>query len=535
MWKPYDEIAATLKKSLLLAIITTSYISKADDSGEEYQYCSLDNRDSCSESAQIPSPHDLDYIQPLDTACFRAAVLEHQRIDQDDVRETVDNNLEVFKRIAKVAAKNHVNILVFPEDGLFIGPTRESVAPVLTEIPDPERLTFSNKNPCLQPTLYESSYILRNLSCIARENNLFLLSNFGTKQTCEPYTSVGDQTCPQEGFLTLNTDVVLDNEGNFIKRYRKHNIFIEIFHKSPTLEKIYFDSPYGRFGIFTCFDLIFKSPAIDLVEEFNIDTVLFPTWWYDELPILTALQYQDGWSWTQKVNFLGSNIQKPNLGSTGSGVFSGLNTIYTGPGSLTSKLIIGNLPKEPLLSSECSLKFNPIIIDVETQNKAPPYKYKHYDLLPNDSIYTLQESQKKHTECSGNVCCTIEYKLKTFEQVSRYALIVRDGPRPGLFNWYEQVCFLAVSESPINKRKLDDVVYSKDGHLLFDHLSLEGSFDTKYVYPIGGHNVSTLINRREREFNCEQTRDTRVKCKLNYTGIKPIYTFGMYGRLYDRG
>lgn len=517
--------------ALSILLIGASYNVKADD---EYQYCSIDKRGSCSESAQIPSPHDLDHDQSIDTACYRAAVLEHQRIDQEDVKETVDSNLEVFKRVANIASKNHVNILVFPEDGLFIGNIREDVVPVLTEIPDPEKLESTNDNPCLQPTFYESSYILRNLSCIARENNLYVVANFGTKETCKPYSKIGSQTCPECGYLTLNTDVVLDSDGRFIKRYRKHNIFIEIFQKAPTLEKAYFDSPYGRFGIFTCFDLIFKSPAIDLVEQFNIETIIFPTWWYDELPILTAIQYQDGWSWTQRVNFIGANIQRPSLGSTGSGIFSGYNTVYTGVGGKTSKLVIGNLPKEPLLSSECSRNFNPAIVDVETHNIASAYKYKHYELLPSDSITPLDDNQRKLTQCSGQVCCTLDYRLRVVGQRPKYVLIIRDSRRPGPFEWYEQVCFVAVLESDFKGTKLDEVRFSSKAHSEFETIALEGTFGTKYVYPIAGHEVSELISRRDRTFNCDQQEDNKVKCRLEYMGNpKPIYAFGLYGRLYE--
>lgn len=516
---------------LLILLIRANYNVWAED---EYQHCSIDKRGSCSESAQIPSPHDLDYDQSIDPACYRAAALEHQRIDQEDVKETVDNNLEVFKRVASIASKNHANILVFPEDGLFIGKTREDVVPVLTEIPDPESLDSANDNPCLQPTFYESSYILRNLSCIARENNLYVVGNFGTKESCKPYSKIGSQTCPEWGYLTLNTDVVLDSDGRFIKRYRKANIFIEIFQKAPTLEKAYFDSPYGRFGIFTCFDLIFKSPAVDLVEQFNIETIIFPTWWYDELPILTAIQYQDGWSWTQRVNFIGANIQRPARGSTGSGIFSGYNTVYTSVGGKTSKLVIGNLPKEPLLSSECSRNFNPAIVDVETHNIAPAYEYKHYELLPSDSITPLEDNQRKLTQCSGRVCCTLDYKLRVVGQRPKYVLIIRDSRRPGLFEWHEQVCFVAVLESNFKGTKLEEVRFSSKTYSGFETLALEGSFDTKYVYPIGGHDVSELINRRDRLFNCDQHEDNRVKCRLDYTGKpKPIYAFGLYGRLYE--
>lgn len=529
-WNMFKFFCLTILEVVFLLTFLNELSFNARAFGE-YQYCSVDNRDSCSESAQIPSPHDLDHVE---SACYRAAVLEHQRIDQEDVRETVDNNLKVFERVAKEASKNHVNILVFPEDGLFIGKTREYVVPVLTEIPEPEKLDSASDNPCLHPTFYESSYILRNLSCMAREYDMYIVANFGTKQTCEPNSAVGTLVCPEWGYLTLNTDVVLDSDGKFIKRYRKKNIFIEIFQEAPTTEWAYFDSPYGRFGLLTCFDLIFKSPAVDLIESYNIDTLIFPTWWYDEIPILTALQYQDGWSWAHKVNLISSNIQRPSLGSTGSGIFSGYNSVYSSAGGLTSKLVMGNLPREPLLSSECTRNFNPEMVDVETQNIASEYEHKHYELLPSDSITTLNRNQGKLTKCSGQVCCSLDYKLRISEKIEKHILIVRDSARPGLFGWHEQVCFLGILKSEFDEKKLKEAHFSSKAYSEFVQLQLEGSFSTKYVYPIGGHDVSVLVDRRDREFSCDRRMNNTLKCRLEYIGApKPIYAFGLYGRLYE--
>jgi hypothetical protein len=42
-----------------------------------------------------------------------------------------------------------------------------------------------------------------------------------------------------------------------------------------------------KLGIFTCFDILFKSPAQDLAEE-GVDGVIFPTMWFSELPFLTG-------------------------------------------------------------------------------------------------------------------------------------------------------------------------------------------------------------------------------------------------------
>jgi len=49
------------------------------------------------------------------------------------------------------------------------------------------------------------------------------------------------------------------------------------------------DTDFGvKFGIFTCFDLMFEKPAIQLVKEWRVTDIVFPTAWFSELPFLTG-------------------------------------------------------------------------------------------------------------------------------------------------------------------------------------------------------------------------------------------------------
>lgn len=50
-----------------------------------------------------------------------------------------------------------------------------------------------------------------------------------------------------------------------------------------------FDTDFNvTFGHFICFDLLFKTPATDLVLDHGIENIIFPTMWYSELPFLTG-------------------------------------------------------------------------------------------------------------------------------------------------------------------------------------------------------------------------------------------------------
>lgn len=519
--------------ALFLQLVPLAHYCGANlDDGTEIKYCDANQRGSCSSAETVTRPKIAD-------GCFRAAVYEHERKDLVRVNESARYNLGVFQDVAKIAAQSGANILVFPEDGIIYG-TANYIRAGLTEIPDPELLNQDSNNPCLQPELFGSE-ILRNLSCIARENNLYVVANFGTKQHCEPKSQVLNQVCPDIGYLALNTDVVLDQKGAYIKRYRKFNMFIEVFDKAPSLELTYFDTPFGRFGLFTCFDIMFERPAIELVEKYNIDTALFPTFWYDELPFLTAIQFQDAWSWANNVNLLGANVHKRYLGSVGSGIFSGYNSIYVGPNDTDSRLLIATIPKKHSLKTVC--EFDPLMVNVQVENPQIYYDYKQFRLLPSDAVHILKTNEGNHSLCTGEVCCSIDYKIHPKipdDKLERLIVIARDSVRQGSFNWYEQICAVATLRSPIDLEQIDQSYFSMEGVSSFDRLFLQGTFSTRHIFPTVAYNVNELLPRKERDFNCAQLgtkQDNIVTCTLEYTGQqnnKTIYSFGMYGRKYNK-
>lgn len=52
-------------------------------------------------------------------------------------------------------------------------------------------------------------------------------------------------------------------------RYHKHNLYFEeAFDVPPQPEILTFDTPFaGRFGLITCFDILFPEPTVTLVEK----------------------------------------------------------------------------------------------------------------------------------------------------------------------------------------------------------------------------------------------------------------------------
>ncbi|KAJ3651385.1 hypothetical protein Zmor_017432 [Zophobas morio] len=133
---------------------------------------------------------------------------------------------------------------------------------------------------------------MKTLSSMAVNFNTYLVTNIIEKVKCDTSSS-DSENCKNTGYYYYNTDVVFDRNGTIISRYHKYNLFGEYAVDRPDEPQIEtFETDFGvKFGIFTCFDILFKSPAKTVLDE-KIDAIVYPTNWHSELPFLTALQSQ---------------------------------------------------------------------------------------------------------------------------------------------------------------------------------------------------------------------------------------------------
>lgn len=106
----------------------------------------------------------------------------------------------------------NVRIIVFPEYGLTgFGYTRESFRPFLENIPDPKKQEW---NACeAQPD--NSIAIMKRLSCLAKNNDIYIVVNMGDIKLCNKAT---DPHCPADGRYQYNTNAVFDDAGKLIAR-----------------------------------------------------------------------------------------------------------------------------------------------------------------------------------------------------------------------------------------------------------------------------------------------------------------------------
>ncbi|KAF4024584.1 hypothetical protein G4228_016613 [Cervus hanglu yarkandensis] len=258
------------------------------------------------------------HVSALDT--FKAAVYEHAVILPSDTKTPVspgealflmNKNIDILEKAIKQAAEQQgAQIIVTPEDALYGWKfTRETIFPYLENIPDPQ----VNWIPCQDPRRFGHTPVQARLSCLAKNNSIYVVANMGDKKPCNS----SHTKCPSNGHYQYNTNVVYDKTGKLVARYHKYHLYRELQFDVPEKpELVTFNTTFGKFGIFTCFDILFHDPAVTLVKDFHVDTILFPTAWMNVLPLLTAIEFHSAWAMGMRVNLLAANTHNINLKMT---------------------------------------------------------------------------------------------------------------------------------------------------------------------------------------------------------------------------
>lgn len=250
--------------------------------------------------------------RPVLERCYRAAVFDHvqqvKHLDPALRRQNVELNLDVYEEAVKRAKQEKANIIVFPENGLVFNLRTNQEALAFGE-----NLTIGETY-CDRGDYAKSHPISSRLSCMAKRNSLYLAADMIDKVACRP---AEDAKCPKVKSYVFNTAVLFDPKGQVLAKYHKMQPFGEMYlNVPPKDELVVVDTELGRLSMQICFDMIFQKPGEYLASRQDVDTILFPTWWFDELPFLGGAQYQAAWSFGNKVNVLASNIHKIEVSMT---------------------------------------------------------------------------------------------------------------------------------------------------------------------------------------------------------------------------
>uniref|UniRef100_A0A8D1WR01 Pantetheinase n=1 Tax=Sus scrofa TaxID=9823 RepID=A0A8D1WR01_PIG len=460
----------------------------------------------------------------LDT--FIAAVYEHAVIlpdapltpvSHEEALMLMNRNLDLLEGAVTSAAKQGAYILVKPKDGIFF------FFFFLVQTYSYKRYfqkSYISWILAVNPSLFGHTPVQKRLSCLARDNSIYIVANIGDKKPC----NASDPDCPHDGRYQYNTDVVFDSEGRLVARYHKQNLFLgeDQFDAPKEPEIVTFDTTFGRFGIFTCFDILFHDPAVTLVKDFQVDTILFPTAWMNVLPHLTAIEFHSAWAMGMRVNFLAANIHFPLRKMTGSGIYApdSPRAFHYDMKTKEGKLLLSQLdshPHRPAVNwtSYASGLPAPLVGNQE---------FKSIVFFDEFTFLELKGVAGNYTVCQKDLCCQLSYRMLEKREDEVYALGAFDGLHTVEGSYYLQVC-----------PTLGDIRVDL-GHCTESLLSA-GTRPTVAALSLswGSRKVFSEVMRsklRGSKGNAQVSSDGRLFSLKPPSG--PVLTVTLFGRLYER-
>ncbi|XP_034274718.1 pantetheinase-like isoform X1 [Pantherophis guttatus] len=417
---------------------------------------------------------------------YTAAVYEHaviqpevtgKPVSPEEALKLMNQNMDILEDAIQKAAKQGAHIIVTPEDAIYgFNFTRETIYPYLEDIPDPQ----VNWIPCTDPERFGSTPVQKRLSCLARSNSIYVVANMGDKKNCHYI----DPKCPRDGRYQYNTNVVFDSEGKLVARYHKFNLFkVERqfdFPKEPELAT--FDTAFGKFGLFTCFDILFHDPAVTLVTQLSVDTMLFPTAWMNVLPHLTAIEFHSAWAMGMRANVLAANTHNPMFNMTGSGIYtpSGSEAYHYDAESMNGHLLVAEIYSHP---SHFPTPLPPVNwSSYATTVEGFPENHTFSGFIFHDdfTLSTLGKKADNLTVCQKSLCCHLNYRMMEQQEDELYVLGAFDGLHEVEGQYYLQICTLLKCGST-NLQSCGQATTTAESY--FDFYSLSGTFGTNYVFP----------------------------------------------------
>ncbi|XP_001380021.2 biotinidase [Monodelphis domestica] len=478
---------------------------------------------------------------------FVAAVYEYPSIliadpealtDRSSALELMNRNLDHYEEQVMAAAKQGVQIIVFPEDGIHgFNFTRRSIYPFLDFLP---AVQSGKWNPCLEPQ-FSDTEVLQRLSCLAGRGRLFLVANLGTKQPCNGT----DPGCPPDGRYQFNTNVVFDDKGTLVASYRKQNLYFEYSFDTPSVvDHSIFETPFaGKIGTFTCFDMLFFEPAVRLVTDLGVKHIVFPAAWMDQLPLLAGIEIQQAFAVAFNVNVLAANLHHPLLRMSSSGIHTPHGSFwYHNTESLKGKLIVANISADPgaggpqwnspLGESHGRFSWDDGTCegDADTPCGDPlegaletPATFHGEMMYDNFTFMPLRENRGRLRVCANALCCELDYRRRGLSD-ELYALGVLDGLHTVHGTYYLQVCALVKCGGPRWETCGHETPRATEK---FD-FHIRGNFSTAFVFPMLLTSGMTLQPPGQRGW--EGGHYFMRKSQLS----SGLVTAALYGRWYER-
>ncbi|KAL4219980.1 Pantetheinase-like [Mactra antiquata] len=421
---------------------------------------------------------------------YRAAVYGHnvtfiadrsEIVSRKEALKVMMKNIAVYRQQALKASKMGAKLVVFPEYGLCgVEWNRTTFEPYLEEIVP---VTVERWNPCTHPEKVNNTEIQSELSCLARNADIYVVANMGARQPCSPT----DPSCPDDGHYQHSANVVYAPNGDFIARYFKYNLYWyeNYLDKPKQVDITTFTTPFGRFGTMASNDILFHDPIIQLVHGMNITNIVYPNSWINNLPLYGAIEFHSAFAEGLLINLLSANLQMPSKGYYGSGLYwpsgTSINASYKNDADPRSG---GVLVVETM---------TPFIVTNEDHWSLPSQTTNGITNIHDDDDediyidingdkYTIKlvfDSYGDIQVCQNTLCCSASYE----SQMERGDLFVI-GAFDGIHNigerYYLQACIFIKC---VGDTKLSCGLPTSKSRINMSKMSFVGNFTTPYVYP----------------------------------------------------
>lgn len=469
---------------------------------------------------------------------YTAAVVEFPpTFVKGNAVETLMNNTQMYKQYIAEAKQQNADIIVFPEDGL----TTTQFTTSLTMNDWSTVIPAANEGyiPCTG-NRSGISETLKQLSCAARNNSIYVVINIAERETCQRGSN---SKCSSSGTIYHNTNTVFDRTGKIIARYRKVNLYMESnFSTTESPEIVTFDTDFGvTFGTFICFDILFATPALNLTRKEGVTHIVYSTAWFSEIPFLTAAQTQFAWAYAEDVNLLAAGYSKPSAGNTGSGIYLGRRGIanVTFNGNPAYRLLVSRVPK----TSSGKPRTEDTHKDTSDATSRDFYRAQSTETMV-DEISLLRDNITQYeslplngsmneTICHRGFCCDFKGHATLVNSSINYRAVVYNGI---VFYGREVKCGIRVCAMvQCSNNSIASCGVAKRSDIAFNDLRIT----TKLVDYQNLLTMPSLLNSMLlplEQFTYTERMDkntTTLTLALNKTS-KDLVTFGFYVRDFSR-
>ncbi|XP_052873330.1 vanin-like protein 1 [Anopheles cruzii] len=442
------------------------------------------------------------------------------------IEERTKLHLDEYSKLIRSPKARPSDIIVFPE--LTLNSLSDPVF-----VPEPSQRVV----PC-----DDHGSILVTLSCLAREVQKYLVINLSEQFYIQQLAET----------VRYNTDVVFDRNGTVIARYRKYNLFREAGTSIPAApELVTFETDFGvRFGVFTCFDILFSQPTLQLIKQ-GLRDFVFPAFWTSEPPFLASTQIFESWAYAIDANLIVSGTNYDLSGATGTGVFAGRNGALLAhfTGAPTRELYTVTVPKYG--SQRKPSQYHSLTNDVlevpqldTTGHRIPGSELDRVvmgrDFLEQFTTLQLNPSAEQDTiggiVCSGFFCCdfTVSLSLDYDHLITHYyRLAVFDGVRTfqGFADAHVSICaVIACRNQTIASCGL--LLEDASPYFQHSHISITGQFQANgtLAMPSTLDTAMYSLDASHYRFSGDINRTTNLQTvTMNLTSpASDLQTFGIY-------